>query len=74
MLLDEAQRYSRRYEPTWSQEHPPALAGGVSRVRVPKELAAAFHAAAKGEQLYDLERLWYRAERKSLKSPAGWSR
>ncbi len=34
------------------------------RVRVPRPLTGAFHAAARGEQLYDLEQLWYRTERK----------
>lgn len=35
------------------------------RIRVPKPFAPPFHSAARGEQLADLERLWYRAERKT---------
>jgi len=35
----------------------------AGRMRPPKDLATRFHQARREEQLYDLERLWYRAER-----------
>jgi uncharacterized protein with von Willebrand factor type A (vWA) domain len=50
---DSVQQEARR---RWQKEY--------RRVRMPRPLTGAYFAAARGEQLYDLERLWYRIERK----------
>ena len=66
MLLERKRKILATYETdTVQQEIRRRWQEEYRRVRVPKWLADTFYAAAKGEQLYDLERIWYRAERKS---------
>ncbi len=66
MLLERKRKILSTYESdTVQQEAHRRWQDAYRRVRVPKELADAFYRAARDEQLYDLERLWYRAERKA---------
>lgn len=66
MLLERKRKILSTYESdTVQQEAHRRWQDAYRRIRVPKELADAFYRAARDEQLYDLERLWYRAERKA---------
>lgn len=66
MLLERKRKILATYETdSVQQEVRRRWQAAYPRVRVPKWLSETFHSAARGEQLYDLERLWYRAERRS---------
>ncbi|MBP7934972.1 MAG: hypothetical protein KA354_10035 [Phycisphaerae bacterium] len=66
MLLERKRKILTTYETDAVQEEIHRRWQAEYRgVRVPKWLADSFRSAARGEQLYDLERLWYRVERRS---------
>lgn len=66
MLLERKRKILSTYETdTVQQETQRRWQKEYRRVRVPGPMANTFYSAARGEQLYDLERLWYRAERKA---------
>ncbi len=66
MLLERKRKILSTYETdTVLQRARDRWQRAFRRLRVPKPFAPPFHAAARGEQLADLERLWYRAERKA---------
>ncbi|MBN1512194.1 MAG: hypothetical protein JXB13_09290 [Phycisphaerae bacterium] len=66
MLLERKRKILSTYESdTVQQQARDRWQRAFRRVRVPKPFAPPFHSAARGEQLADLERLWYRAERKT---------
>lgn len=66
MLLERKRKILATYETdTVQQEVRRRWQKEYRRVHVPEALADAFYSAARDEQLHDLERLWYRAERRS---------
>ncbi|MGQ9651714.1 MAG: hypothetical protein ACUVXJ_16545, partial [Phycisphaerae bacterium] len=66
MLLERKRKILATYEPqTVQQEVRDLWQKEYRRARVPSPMANTFYSAARGEQLYDLERLWYHAERKA---------
>jgi len=66
MLLERKRKILATYESdTVQQQARDRWQRAFRRIRVPKPFAPPFHSAARGEQLADLERLWYRAERKA---------
>jgi uncharacterized protein with von Willebrand factor type A (vWA) domain len=65
MLLERKRKILSTYETdTVQQEVRQRWQKEYRRVRMPKPLTGTYYAAVRGEQLYDLERLWYRIERK----------
>ncbi|HPD30046.1 MAG TPA: hypothetical protein PLL20_08640 [Phycisphaerae bacterium] len=65
MLLERKRKILATYETeTVQQEVRDRWQKEYRRVRMPKPLTGTYYAAVRGEQLYDLERLWYRIERK----------
>jgi len=65
MLLERKRKILATYETdTVQQEVSQRWQKEYRRVRMPKPLTGTYYAAVRGEQLYDLERLWYRIERK----------
>jgi uncharacterized protein with von Willebrand factor type A (vWA) domain len=66
MLLERKRKILSTYESdTVQQQARDRWQRAFRRIRVPKPFAPAFYSAARGEQLADLERLWYQAERKT---------
>ncbi len=66
MLLERKRKILTTYETdTVQEEIRRRWQEEYRRVGAPKWLAESFRCAARGEQLYDLERLWYRVERRS---------
>ncbi len=65
MLLERKRKILATYETdTVQQEARVRWQKAYRRVRMPRPLTGTFYAAARGEQLYDIERLWYHIERK----------
>jgi uncharacterized protein with von Willebrand factor type A (vWA) domain len=65
MLLERKRKILSTYETdTVQQEVRRRWQKEYRRIRMPRPLTGTFLEAARGEQLYDLERLWYRIEHK----------